>query len=161
DFESDVCPLGFSTASLQGGAGASSWACGDPTVYGLGPGAAAPGTFATNLSGPYNANEISALISPEIDTTVCDDPGLGMAIRHWHNFEGGDMNADGGIVQVSTDGVAWTTIAPTGGDLYDMDAFLLATYPPVNGQYGFSGGADENSWGTSDFDLTDYAGSNS
>jgi hypothetical protein len=161
DFESDVCPLGFSTASLQGGAGASSWACGDPTVYGLGPGAAAPGTFATNLSGPYNANEISALISPEIDTSVCTDPGLVLTVRHWHNFEGGDTNADGGIVQVSEDGVAWTTIAPTDGDLYDMDSFLLATYPPVNGEYGFGGNADENSWGTSEFDLSAYAGSNS
>ena len=28
-----------------------------------------------------------------------------MTIRHWHDFEGGDTNADGGIVQVSEDGV--------------------------------------------------------
>lgn len=161
DFEEDTCPLGFSTASLQGGAGASSWACGEPTVYGLGPGVASPGTFATNLSGPYNANEISALISPEIDTSVCDDAGLVLTIRHWHNFEGGDSNADGGIVQVSDDGVVWTTIAPVDDDLYDMDAFLDATYPPVDGVYGFSGNADENSWGTSTFDLSDYVGSNS
>ncbi len=161
EFESDTCPDGFSTASLMGGAGASSWACGDPSVYGLGPGAAAPTSFGTNLTGPYNANEISALISPEIDMSVCSDDGIIMTMRHWHNFEGGDLNSDGGIVQVSEDGVVWTTVSPTDGDLYDDMAVLDATYPPVDGVNGFSGGQDENSWGNSEFDLSAYAGSSS
>ncbi|MBC8071037.1 MAG: hypothetical protein IAG13_22120 [Deltaproteobacteria bacterium] len=161
DFETDSCPDGFSTSSLMGGAGASSWACGEPTVYGLGPGVASPGAFGTNLSGPYNANEISALVSSEIDMSVCTDAGITMTMRHWHNFEGGELNADGGIVQVSEDGVEWTTVAPVDGRLYDMDAMLDASFPPVDGVYGFSGGLDENSWGTSEFDLSDFMGSSS
>jgi hypothetical protein len=159
DFETDTCPAGFSTASLVGGAGASSWACGEPTVYGLGPGIASNGTFGTNLSGPYNANEISALVSSPIDMSVCTDAGITMTMRHWHNFEGGDNNADGGIVQVSEDGVEWTTVAPVDGRLYDMKAVIEATHPPLSGVYGFSGGTDENSWGSSTFDLSAFQGS--
>jgi hypothetical protein len=159
-FELDTCPDGFSAQSLNAGASASSWACGEPTVYGLGPGAAAPGTFGTNLSGPYNANEISALVSPTIDVSSCTDAGLVMSLRHWHNFEGGNANADGGIVQVSEDGVTWTTIAPTGGDLYD-DSPITATYAPVNGVLGFTGSQDDNQWSLSEFDFSEFAGSNS
>lgn len=158
DFELDTCPEGFSTVSLEAGAAASSWACGEPSVYALGPGAASPGTFGTNLTGPYNANEISALVSPEIDVSSCKDAGLVMTLRHWHNFEGGASNADGGIVQVSEDGVVWTTIAPNGGDLYD-DSPITATYSPVSGVLGFSGSQDDNQWSLSNFDLSAYAGS--
>jgi hypothetical protein len=160
DFEVATCPNGFSTVSLDAGASASTWACGEPTVYALGPGVAAPGTFGTNLSGPYNANEISALVSPEIDMSDCKDAGLVMTLRHWHNWEGGASNADGGIVQASENGVDWTTIAPTGGDLYD-DSPITATYAPVNGVLGFSGSQDDNQWSLSTFDLSDYAGSTS
>ncbi len=160
DFELDSCPAGFSTQSLNGAASASSWACGEPTVYGLGPGAASPGTFGTNLSGPHNANEISALVSPAIDVSSCKDAGLVMSLRHWHNFEGGDTNADGGLVQVSEDGETWTTIAPVGGDPYDVVP-LTATYAPVSGALGFSGSEDDNSWSLSEFDLGAYVGSNS
>lgn len=157
-FEVESCPDGFSTVSLDPGAAASSWACGEPTVYALGPGVASPGTFGTNLSGPYNANEISALVSPEIDVSTCQDAGLVMTLRHWHNFEGGASNADGGIVQASEDGVQWTTIAPNGGDLYD-DSPITATYAPVNGVLGFSGSQDDNQWSLSTFDFGDFAGS--
>jgi len=158
DFEAATCPDGFSTVSLDAGASASSWACGEPSVYALGPGIVAPGTYGTNLSGPYNANEISALVSPEIDVSDCQDAGLVMTLRHWHNFEGGASNADGGIVQASEDGVAWTTITPTGGDLYD-DMPITATYAPVNGVLGFTGSQDDNQWSLSTFDMNDYAGS--
>lgn len=158
DFESEDCQ-GFTTASLQPGAGPVSWACGEPTVYLHGPGVASPGVWGTNLSGPYNADEISALISPEIDLSVCTDAGVRMQLRHWHNFEGGKTNADGGIVQVSEDGVAWTTVTPVDGDLYDAKQQLEATHPPVDGVNGFSGNLDDGSWGTSEFDLSDYAGS--
>jgi hypothetical protein len=158
DFETATCPAGFSTQSLDGAASASTWACGEPSVYALGPGLAAPGTFGTNLTGPYNANEISALVSPEIDMSDCKDAGLVLSLRHWHNFEGGASNADGGIVQASEDGVEWTTIAPNGGDLYG-DMPITATYSPVNGVLGFDATDGENSWSLSHFDLSDYAGS--
>ncbi len=158
DFELATCPAGFSATSLNGAAAPSTWACGDPTVYAQGPGVASPGTFGTNLSGPYNANEISALVSPEIDFSNCMDDGIVMSLRHWHNFEGGASNADGGIVQASEDGVNWVTIEPVDGDLYD-DVVVTATYDPVNGALGFSGSQDDNQWSLSNFDLTEYAGS--
>lgn len=159
DFELENCPAGFSTEIVSVGASAPSWQCGDPSVYLLGPGQAAPGTFGTNLTGPHNANESSALVSPEIDVSACQDAGLVMTLRHWHNFEGGNLNADGGIVQTSEDGVNWTTIAPTGGDLYDAVAPITATYPPVNGANGFSGSQDDNQWSLSTFDFSEFAGS--
>ncbi len=157
EFEIATCPDGFTSQILDPGAAASTWACGEPTVYALGPGVASPGTFGTNLSGPYNANEISALVSPEIDFSDCMDDGIVMTLRHWHNFEGGASNADGGIVQASEDGVTWTTIEPVDGDLYD-DVVVTSTYPPVNGALGFSGSQDDNQWSTSNFDLTEFAG---
>ncbi len=161
EFELATCPDGFSAESLTAGAGENSWACGEPTVYALGPGVNAPSAFGTNLSGPYNADESSALVSSPINVSTCRDAGIIMEMRHWHNFEGGEMNADGGLVQVSTDGTTWTTVVPTDGKLYDSDAPIVATHAPVSGANGFSGGQDENSWGISTFDLTPYAGSSS
>ncbi|HET6584173.1 MAG TPA: hypothetical protein VFG69_12010 [Nannocystaceae bacterium] len=163
EFEAGSCPDGFSAAPLVVGAGASSWACGEPTVYALGPGANFPSSFGTNLSGPYNANEISALTSSVIDTSdACPDAGLEMTIRHWHNFEGGDpLNGDGGIVQVSDNGVDWTTIAPIDGDPYGSELMIDATYPPVDGVYGFDATADENQVSNSTFDLSEFVGSDS
>lgn len=160
DFELATCPDGFTDAVLDGGASASSWACGEPTVYAQGPGVNAPGTFGTNLSGPYNANEISALISPEIDTSICRDAGLEMTLRHWHNTEedDADLPIDGGIVQASEDGVNWVTIAPVDGDLYTTSP-ITATYPPVSGAVGFSAEDSNKSWSTSTFDLSAYTGS--
>jgi hypothetical protein len=163
EFELETCPDGFTDEVLDIGASASSWACGEPTVYALGPGINADGTFGTNLSGPYNANEISALVSPELDVAgACRDAGITMEIRHWHNFEDGpaDEPIDGGIVQASEDGVNWVTLTPTGGDLYTATP-IQATYPPVDGATGFSAEDSENSWGTSEFDLSDYIDSDS
>lgn len=160
DFELATCPDGFSDQVLDGEASASSWACGEPTVYAQGPGVDAPGVFGTNLSGPYNANEISALVSSEIDTSICRDAGLEMTLRHWHNTEedDADLPIDGGIVQASEDGVSWTTLVPTDGDLYTTSP-ITATYPPVSGAQGFSAEDKNKSWSTSTFDLSAYTGS--
>jgi hypothetical protein len=160
DFELATCPDGFSDQVLDGEASASSWACGEPTVYAQGPGVDAPGVFGTNLSGPYNANEISALVSSEIDTSICRDAGLEMTLRHWHNTEedDADLPIDGGIVQASEDGVTWTTITPIEGDLYSTSP-ITATYPPVAGAIGFSAEDSNKSWSTSTFNLSAYAGS--
>jgi len=157
DFEQSTCPNGFSTQSLEPGGAASSWSCGEPTVYGLGPGLSSPGVFGTNLSGPYGANEISAIVSPAIDVSSCTDSGLVMSLRHWRSF--GSGGGDGGIVQVSENGVDWTTVAPFGDeDLYGVTP-LTATYAPVTGSLGFDAVDDQNSFGVSTFDFSEYAGS--
>jgi hypothetical protein len=80
-----------------------------------------------------------------------------LTITHWHNFEGGALNADGGIVQVSDDGVNWSTITPMSGALYAPNN-LNTSYAPPDGAPGFGGIQDEMSWEDSVFDVTAYAG---
>jgi len=150
---------GWTAMTLNAAAGAMTWECGDPTAYDLGPGAEEMGVWATNLDGPYNANEISAVVSPPLDMTACRDQGLNLTILHWHNFEGGVTNADGGIVQVSENGTNWTTIAPVSGGLYTPNN-LSATYPPVDNAQGFGALDDESAnFLESTFDMTPYLGS--
>ncbi|HWB77731.1 MAG TPA: hypothetical protein VG755_22345 [Nannocystaceae bacterium] len=151
------CPYGFTVTKLDSEAGGVSWQCGNPSNYALGPGTDVEGVYATNLVGPYNGNESSALASPAIDLSMCAADGLELELVHWHDFEGGEDNSDGGIVQVSTDGTTWTTIAPASGALYDSNP-ISASYAPVDGAQGFSGALDENEWLSSVFDLSDYAG---
>jgi hypothetical protein len=151
------CPYGFTVAKLDGGAGGVSWQCGNPNNYALGPGDEVQGVYATSLVGAYNANESSALLSPAIDVSTCTSDDLELELVHWHDFEGGPENADGGIVQVSTDGATWTTIAPASGAMYDSNA-LSASFAPVDGAQGFSGALDEGEWVSSIFDLSAYAG---
>jgi hypothetical protein len=150
------CPYGFTVTKLDPDASGSSWQCGDPNNYAQGPGTDVDGVYATNLVGEYNAHEISALTSPVIELDTCAAKGLELELVHWHNFEGGDDNSDGGIVQVSTDGTTWTTIAPSSGSMYSVTP-IDATYAPVQGVNGFSGEADEEEWLSSVFDLADYS----
>jgi len=154
-FDGANCEEGFTAAPVQGAA--NTWECGDPTDYNLGPGVAKTGVFATNLSGPYAASETSAITSPVMDLSACGDRAVTMTLHHFHNFEGGVINADGGIVQVSDDGDNWTTIAPSGGSDYGPNA-LDATSALIDGDPGFSGNLDDNMWVDSTFDLSDYVG---
>jgi hypothetical protein len=151
------CPYGFGVNKLDPSAGPASWQCGDPNNYELGPGNDTPGMFATNLVGPYNANEASALVSPPIDVSSCSETGLQLELVHWHDFEGGPENADGGLVQVSVDGTTWTTVAPISGALYDPNP-LKGAFPPIDGGVGFSGALDEEAWVSSVFDLSEWIG---
>jgi len=138
-----------------------SWACGDPTgdpPYGP-PGAFA-GAWATGLDGYYSANESSFLRSPPLDFGKCAGESLTMTVSHWFNFASLAENADGGIVQVSTDGETWTTVVPTGGTEYG-DAPIVAAFPPVDGALGFDGSlaADASpSVQATELDLSDLAG---
>ncbi len=157
-FDEDECGLdGFTADTLEDTAGASSWECGEPSNYAGGPGVGTDGMWGTNLSGAYNANEISALSSPTLDFTTCTDPALTLTINHWHNFEGGAANADGGIVQARTGGDTWTTLVPIDGAPYSV-ADLSATYTPVDGTPGFSGTIDEQEWNESSFDMSQFVG---
>jgi hypothetical protein len=154
------CPYGFTVAKLDPDAAGVSWQCGNPSNYAGGPGIAVTGVYATNLIGEYNPHEISALVTPEIDLSSCAGADLELELVHWHNFEGGDDNSDGGIVQVSTNGTTWVTIAPASGELYGPTP-IDATYPPVQGVVGFSGQSEDEEWHSSVFDLSDYAGEDS
>jgi hypothetical protein len=159
NFDVKNCPGGWEVELAAGGAGlgAPSWACGEPTEEG--PSMSDGGVWATNLSGFYNANEASALISPTIDLTACAaGEGVEMRVYHWFEFEGGPSNADGGIVQVSSNGTSWTTIEPTSGTLY-LPANLNTAFPPTDGAHGFSGNdPEEGEWVQSNFDVSAWSG---
>ncbi len=165
EFQADNCPHGFTVAKLDAAASGVSWQCGDPTNFAEGPGDEVTGTYSTNLAGNYNAHEISALISPDVDLSMCAAGELELELVHWFDFEAGDDNSDGGLVQISTDGTTWTTITPSSGVLYSPTA-IDATYPPVQGASGFSGFSPDDegegpAWVSSVFDLSDYSGEDS
>jgi hypothetical protein len=155
--EEDCGADGFTTDTLDDAAAASSWGCGEPSNYAGGPGVGTDGMWGTNLAGAYNADEISALFSPMLDLSTCTDPALTLTINHWHNFEGGASNSDGGIVQMRAGGGAWQTLVPIDGAPYSAAA-LNATYAPVEGTPGFSGTLDEQEWNDSSFDASAFIG---
>jgi hypothetical protein len=159
DFEGAECPGGWTTGRANGMAAVETWACGDPNSYASGPGTGGrTGMWATNLVGPYSANEAGFVASAPIDLTMCGGETVELTLDHWFRFEGGPSNRDGGIVQVSGDGINWTTVVPTGGTLY-TEAMLTTTHAPPDGAEGFSGNSpDEATWTTSTFDVTQFAG---
>lgn len=156
--DGDDCPGEWTQGRTTQDAPADTWECGDPGNHPLGPGMGETGVWATQLDGNYRNNESAWLQSPPMDLTNCDGETVGLTIRHWWNFEGFIVNADGGIVQASFDGMNWQTITPVEGALY-VDTPLSATYPPVDNTPGFSGNAEEEQmWVESTFDITSYAG---
>lgn len=159
NFDAKNCPGGWEVdiAASGMGLGAPTWECGAPVDM---PADADGGVWGTNLAGNYNLNEASALISPPIDLGACAvGEGVEMRVYHWFQFEGGPSNADGGIVQVSTNGTSWTTIAPVGGTLY-VASNLSTAFGPTDGVQGFSGNDPaEGTWVQSDFDVSAYSGS--
>jgi hypothetical protein len=154
----DACPgdlAGWSVTQTLGQATAPTWECGATTAFG--PGVGETGVWGTALDANYSNTESSVLLSPEIDlTAMCGNEGVTMTIRHWYDFADLSTNADGGIVQVSTDGTTWTTIAPTEGQAYSTND-ITSEYPPVNEGPGFSAQAlNEGMWLTSTFDISAY-----
>lgn len=153
------CPGEWTTGRTTGMASLSTWECGNPDNYNLGPGPGKTGVWATNLTGPYNASESSFLQSGNLDLTNCDGQGITMTLHHWYNFHGLVINDDGGIVQVSTNGTNWTQIHPSGGSDYPIGDDLTADFAPVDGADGFGGNnPDEQMWVDTEFDLSEYAG---
>lgn len=156
DFE--TCPQAWTIEKTTPDAGEPSWACGDPTT---GPGAVDhPGQWATNLDGNYNNFESSALISPAIDLSGCEDQDLRLFIQHWWDFEGGVQNYDGGLMEISTDGGnEWDIVEPE-VEGYFHDRPIQAGFPPVNGQFGWCSQKDapKETWFVSELDLGPYAG---
>lgn len=143
----------FTVVATNGGAASSSWACGNPS--GVGP-AGATGVWGTNLSGPYQAHEASALISAPLVFDTCDEPIIELRLTHWFDFHHtGPVADDGGIVQVSNSvNGPWTKLIPTGGVPYGGSA-IDATLPPVANTTGFS--FSSGGWVETTFDLGPWA----
>lgn len=160
EFDFSMCGGGVlgvdwvATIASNGGAPTSSWGCGSPE--GAGAPAGATGVWGTNLAGEYQPHEASALQSPALDFTACDEPVIEMRLRHWFDFDhSGPVADDGAIVQVSS-GIngPWTTIQPTGGVPYSGGT-IGATLPPVAGAHGFA--FNSGGWIDSTFDLGPWA----
>jgi hypothetical protein len=145
---------GWTTGKAHNLAADPSWECGNPTG---GPPENLTGVWATNLSGNYQDDESGFLRSPPLDLSQCAGEGITMTLRHWYHFEGGAGNRDGGIVQISTNGTNWTTIAPTGGAVYGNA--ITASYAPVHGSQGFGNlGNNAQTMLESQWDLSAYSG---
>ncbi|MCD8510593.1 MAG: S8 family serine peptidase [Bacillus sp. (in: Bacteria)] len=129
DFDAD--DGGFTT----GGAN-NSWQWGTPTS---GPGEAFVGEnlWATNLSGSYNNNEDSWIMSPEIDLSS-DLATAELTFSYWQNIEN---NWDFGYVEVTTDGGAtWDTLASYTNifQFWQTDSISLNAYIGETIQFRFA-----------------------
>jgi hypothetical protein len=104
DFETDD---GGWTASGT----ASSWAHGAPSGTFIPAAAGGTNAWVTNLSGDYNANEMSYLTSPPLDMSAASaDP----VIRFQHIYET-ETSFDEGWLEVSTDGgTVWRKVGRAG-----------------------------------------------
>ncbi|WP_078594046.1 S8 family serine peptidase [Evansella clarkii] len=111
---------GFTTGGSN-----NSWAWGDP-VSGPGESLTGGNLWGTNLTGNYNNNEDSWIMSPEID--LSGQTSAELSFSYWQDIEN---NWDYGYVQASSDG----------GDSWDT----LATY---------TGRAQ--AWGHDEISLSDY-----
>ena len=158
-FAGAECPGEWTVGRTTGAAALPTWECGDPDNFAGGPGPGKTGVWATNLTGNYLPSESSFLQSGNLDLTNCAGQGITMTLHHWYNFHGLVVNDDGGIVQVSTNGMNWTQIHPSGGSDYPIGDALAASFAPVDGADGFGGNnPDEQMWVDSEFDLSAYAG---
>lgn len=154
DFTFENCPDDWTTGLADNASSASSWACGE--VMTVGP-MDKMGVWATNLGGAYNPDESSYIQSPALDFTMCPGEEMIMTIDHWHDFQGGSPNQDGGLVQISTNGTDWTTITPMAGGHEYCANTVAATLPPVSGANAFCKEGD-GIWQQSMFDLSAHAG---
>lgn len=97
---------------VMAGTHGSLWQRGTPSV--VGPAAAHGGSqcFGTVINGDYAVNSAQAyLISPAMSLAGFTAPQL--RFWHWMDAEGTTPWWDGGVLQVSTNGVNWTTVSQT------------------------------------------------
>lgn len=144
--------------------GNASWQYGTPTVHvqpGIGQG---PNVWGTNLAGMYENRVCGWVESPAIDLTGPPGAQTGVSaarvvFRHWLQAEN---QWDGGVVQASSDGVTWTTLAG------DYDDRMIASYvreclgveigePVYTGPSGSTLPASD-AWSEAELDLTAFLG---
>ncbi len=89
----------------------SSWALGAPTGAVINSAGEGMSSFVTNLTGPYNASELSYLVSPCFDfSAVPTDPDISFAL--WTETE---VGFDEAWLEVSIDGgTTWTKVGASG-----------------------------------------------
>ncbi len=81
----------------------------------------------------------SALSSPYYYVT--ETGPISMTFLHRYNFEKDTVNWDGGLVRVSVNRGAYTTVPGTSiaGDTYQTDRTIGGNSPPIRGQFAYNG----------------------
>ncbi|MBK0404379.1 hypothetical protein I5M27_15380, partial [Adhaeribacter sp. BT258] len=101
---------GWTSGSLPGAVGANSWALGAPAGATINSAPSAPNAWVTNLSGNYNDQEDSYVMSPCFNFTSLVAPIFSAKI-FWHTENGWD----GAVLQSSIDnGSTWQTVGTVG-----------------------------------------------
>lgn len=127
-----------------------------------GPGACQNGAcFATELQRNYAQCQRAELRSPAIDLRACDGEAVALSFAHWFSFWQEAPYEDGGIVQVSVDGVRWNTLTSAQTSSINIRGRLSVSYSCVDhnsilidGESGFSG--TSGGWQMPTFDISAY-----
>ncbi|MEJ7597390.1 MAG: hypothetical protein WKG01_05725 [Kofleriaceae bacterium] len=73
--------------------------------------------WGTQISDNYTSCSRAALISPPYDLSSCTGRDVKLTFFSWHDFWTGSYNSttwyDGGIVEISSDGLTWMAVTPT------------------------------------------------
>jgi hypothetical protein len=118
DFEAGA--TGWTHVVLDGAAGQANWPF-DDWEFGTatsGPNSCHGGTkcWATKLGANYTSCQRAALVSPPIDLSACSGANVTLEVYSWHDFWTGTVSGtqyfDGGIIEVSNNGTAWSQITP-------------------------------------------------
>ncbi|MFN7313457.1 MAG: T9SS type A sorting domain-containing protein [Bacteroidota bacterium] len=88
--------------------GTNSWVRGTPAKTFINAAFSAPNAFVTNLTGNYSGTEDCVVLSPQFDfASLTSDPVL--RFRHKMDVDS-DIGYDGGVVEISINGGAWTRL---------------------------------------------------
>jgi hypothetical protein len=113
----------------------NNWILGTPAKSNISAAFSAPNAWITGLTNSYNDNHNAALVSPQFDfTSLTANPIL----RFKHKFIT-ESCCDGGILEISINGGAWTKVENTIGTGVNFNT--------TNGTAWYNVGAQGNSWG--------------
>ncbi|MEM5565839.1 gliding motility-associated C-terminal domain-containing protein [Psychroserpens sp. AS72] len=118
---------------------AGSWALGAPTGGVINSADSGSNAWVTNLSGVYNANEDSFVVSPVFDLSTLNAPSIEMSV--WWNSE---FSWDGMVLQSSIDGgTSWQNVGANGdSNNWYTDGTIAGE--PGGQQEGWSGRVSTN-----------------
>jgi hypothetical protein len=141
---------------ISGGSN-SSWALGLPANTMIDTAASGMNSWATNLTGTYNASEGSFVQGPCFDFTNIATPVIRMNV--WYESE---ESYDGAAVQSSTDGgVTWQTVGAFGDPTnWYSDTSINGLQTLSGNPHGWAGrtGSGSNGWLMAEHDLTGLGG---
>lgn len=155
-------------SSAAVGAGTNNWVRGTPAKTNLSGAFSAPNAWVTGLTGNYLGTENCAVVSPQFDFSAQTAPPI---LRFKHKMDvDADLGYDGGIVEISINGGAWTKLDPfvgTGGNFNtanstswynDNSTVAMAGAPHFSANTATSYSSQVNGWITSVTSLTGAAG---